>query len=278
MSILGEVIVCYSNNRSSMKNIIAIIGFSFFLLGATFNPTGIKQYQVKRVVIDAGHGGHDPGTHGKISREKDIALSIALELGSIIEEYLSDVEVIYTRADDTFIPLDKRADIANKSGADLFISIHANALGNKRVSGTETYVMGTHKIESNLGVAKRENSVILMEEDYKENYAGYDPNSPESHIMFSLYQNAYLANSLYLAEKIETQFKTRVGRHSLGVKQQGFLVLWRTSMPSVLVETGFLTNEKEERFLNDKLGQTYLASAIFRAVRDYKNEIEDNIN
>ena len=261
-----------------VRNIIVIIGFSFFLLAATFNTAGVKQYQVKKVVIDAGHGGHDPGTHGKVSREKDVALSIALELGDILEKYLSDVEVIYTRSDDTFIPLDERADIANKNGADLFVSIHANALANTRIRGTETYVMGTHKMESNLGVAKRENSVILMEEDYKENYAGYDPNSPESHIMFSLYQNAYLANSLALADKIETQFRTRVGRRSLGVKQQGFLVLWRTSMPSVLVETGFLTNEKEELFLNDKLGQTYIASGIFRAIRDYKNEIEDNIN
>ena len=261
-----------------IKNIILTTGFSFLLMAATFNPAGVKQYQVKKVVIDAGHGGHDPGTHGKISNEKDVALSIALKLGDIIKENLSDVEVIYTRSDDTFIPLDQRADIANKNGADLFVSIHANALGNPRIRGTETYVMGTHKLESNLGVAKRENSVILMEEDYKENYAGYDPNSPESHIMFSLYQNAYLVNSLALAGRIETQFKTRVGRHSLGVKQQGFLVLWRTSMPSVLVETGFLTNKNEELYLNDKLGQTYIASGIFRAIRDYKNEIEDNIN
>ena len=261
-----------------IKNIIFITGFSFFLLAASSNTTGIKQYQVKKVVIDAGHGGHDPGTHGKISNEKDVALSIALKLGDILKEHLSDVEVIYTRSNDTFIPLDERADIANKNGADLFISIHANALGNTRIRGTETYVMGTNKLESNLGVAKRENSVILMEEDYKENYAGYDPHSPESHIMFSLYQNAFLANSLALAGRIENQFKTRVGRHSLGVKQQGFLVLWRTSMPSVLVETGFLTNEKEERYLNDKLGQTYIASGIFRAIRDYKNEIEATIN
>ena len=261
-----------------VKNIIFVTSFSFLLLTASFTTVGVKQYQVKKVVIDAGHGGHDPGTHGKISREKDVALSIALKLGEILGEYLSDVEVVYTRDDDTFIPLDERADIANKNGADLFISIHANALGNKRIHGTETYVMGTHKIENNLNVAKRENSVILMEEDYQENYAGYDPNSAESHIIFSLYQNAYLANSLALADKIETQFKTRVGRHSLGVKQQGFLVLWRTSMPSVLIETGFLTNEKEEAYLNDDLGQTYIASGIFRAIRDYKNEIEDNIN
>ncbi len=245
---------------------------------ASFSTVGVKQYQVKKIVIDAGHGGKDQGTHGVFSEEKDVALSVAKKLGDIFNKYLPDVEVIYTRADDKFIPLEGRADIANENGADLFISIHANAMpaGNEYVHGTETYVMGTHKVEDNLNVARRENSVILMEEDFEERYEGYDPNAPESHILFALYQNAYLGNSLVLADKIESQFKHRVGRRSRGVKQAGFLVLWRTSMPSVLVEVGYLTNPKEEKYLNDELGQTYIASGIFRAVRDYKNEIETN--
>ncbi len=260
-----------------VRNIICIACFSLLLLMASFSTVGVKQYQVKKVVIDAGHGGKDPGTSGVFSDEKDIALNIAHKLGETINKYLPDVEVIYTRANDHFIPLEKRADIANENGADLFISIHANALpGSSATHGTETYVMGTHKVEDNLNVARRENSVILMEEEFEERYAGYDPNAPESHILFALYQNAYLGNSLVLADKIESQFKHRVGRRSRGVKQAGFLVLWRTSMPSVLVETGYLTNPKEEKYLNDELGQTYIASGIFRAIRDYKNEIETN--
>jgi len=261
-----------------VKNIICTACFSLLLLMASFSTVGVKQYQVQKIVIDAGHGGKDPGTHGVFSEEKDIALSVARKLGEILNKYLPEVEVIYTRPDDTFIPLEGRADIANKNGADLFISIHANAMppGNESVYGTETYVMGTHKVEANLNVARRENSVILMEENFEERYAGYDPNAPESHIIFSLYQHAYLGNSLVLADKIESQFKHRVGRRSRGVKQAGLVVLWRTSMPSVLVETGYLTNPKEEKYLNDELGQTYIASGIFRAIRDYKNEIETN--
>lgn len=257
-----------------MRNIIYIVCFSLFLLTVSFNTVGVKQYQVKKVVIDAGHGGQDPGTSGVFSKEKNISLGIALELGRIIEENVKDVEVIYTRKDDRFLELEQRAEIANKNGADLFISIHANAISVESVRGTESYVMGTHTLEGNLEVAKRENSVILMEENYEERYEGFDPLSPESHILFSLYQHAYLNNSLMLATKIEKQFKERVGRRSRGVKQAGFWVLWRTSMPSVLVEVGFLSNPAEEKYLNDRLGRIYLASGIYRAFRDYKAEIE----
>ncbi len=234
----------------------------------------MKEYKVKKIVIDAGHGGKDSGTLGSFSQEKDVALEIALKLGDIINKYLDDVEVIYTRNDDTFIGLENRASIANKNGADLFISIHCNAVGNHEVYGTESWVMGPHKTAGNLEVAKRENSVVLMEENYEETYGGFDPAAPESHILFSLYQNAYIGNSLKLAQNIEDQFKNRVGRHSRGVKQAGFLVLWKTSMPSVLVEVGFLSNKNEEKYLNDDLKQTYIASGIFRAFRDYKQEIE----
>ena len=257
-----------------MKNIVFILCFSLLLLLGSFNTSGIRQYKVRKVVIDAGHGGKDPGTHGRFSNEKDVTLAIALELGRTINKYLEDVEVIYTRTTDKFIPLDQRAEIANKNDADLFISIHANALHSHSVYGTETYVMGPHTFEGNLEVAKRENSAILMEENYEERYEGFNPSSPESHILFSLYQNAYQQSSLRLAEKIEAQFEQRVGRRSRGVRQAGFWVLWRTGMPSVLVEVGYLTNPEEEKFLNSELGQVYIASGIFRAFRDYKQEIE----
>ncbi len=266
----------FTNNRSPVKNIITIICFSLLLIAATFNTAGVKQYRVKKVIIDPGHGGKDPGTHGLVSKEKDIVLKIALQLGRIIKENMDEVEIIYTRTGDSFPSLEQRAEIANKNDADIFISIHANALppGHESIHGTESYVMGAHTREGNLEVAKRENAVILMEENYEERYEGFDPLSPESHILFSLYQGAYLNNSLRLADKIERQFKERVGRHSRGVKQAGFWVLWRTSMPSVLVEVGYLTNAKEEKYLNDELGQVYIASGIYRALRDYKQEIE----
>jgi len=248
---------------------------SILVVMASFTTTGKRAYRVQKVVIDAGHGGKDTGTTGRFSKEKEIALEIALELGKTIKRYQKDVEVVYTRTDDSFPSLVDRANLANKNGADLFISIHCNSAPySSRVYGTETYVMGLDKVAGNLEVAKRENRVILLEENYAENYEGFDPNSPESHILFSLYQNAYLDNSLSLAQKIEHQFKTRAGRRSRGVKQAPFWVLWKTSMPSVLVETGYLSNPKEEKDLNDKLKQSYIASGIFRAFRDYKQEIE----
>ena len=262
-----------------VRNIITIGLFSFLLLiitSSTLGPHFPTRNQVKKVVIDAGHGGHDPGTRGKYSREKEVALDIALELGSIIEKHLQDVEVIYTRDSDRFIDLDRRAEIANKSNADIFVSIHCNAFSRKDVHGTETYVLGTHKTKDNLEVAKRENSVILLEENYENRYEGFDPKSPESHILFELFQNAHVENSLNLAASIENQFKTRAGRHSRGVKQAGFWVLWRTTMPSVLVETGYLSNPSEEKDLNDDVQQSYIASAIFRAIRDYKQDMESS--
>ncbi len=243
----------------------------------SFNPQHNSSYRIKRVVIDAGHGGKDPGALGSFSKEKDIALAIALKVGNIINENLKDVEVVYTRDKDVFIPLHERSDIANKNDADLFISIHANAQkGGKTAFGTETYIMGAHTSERNLEIAKKENSVILLEENHEEIYEGFDPNSPESYILFSLYQNAYFHNSLKLADLIEDQFKNRVKRHSRGVKQAGLLVLWRSAMPSVLVEVGFLSNLNEEKYLNNDLNQSYIASAIFRAVRDYKEEVESS--
>lgn len=261
---------------TNVRNIVQIPLMVLVLLFVSFKPTGIKIYKINKIVIDAGHGGKDPGTQGNFSNEKDVALKIALDLGRIIHENLKDVQVIYTRNSDKFVELENRANIANKNDADLFISIHCNAVDHNkdRIHGTETYVMGLSASEGNLEVAKRENSVILLEDNYKERYEGFDPNSNESFILFSNYQNAYIENSINFADKVENQFVKRVGRASHGVKQARFWVLWRTAMPSVLIEVGFLSNPKEERFLNDDLGQVYLASAIFRAFRDYKNELE----
>jgi N-acetylmuramoyl-L-alanine amidase len=226
------------------------------------------------VVIDAGHGGHDEGTHGRLLKEKDIALTIALKVGAYIEKNVPGVKVIYTRKDDTYLALDERADIANKNRADLFICIHANANPNNKAYGTETFVMGIHKDEGNLSIAQRENSVILLDENYEERYEGFNPNSPESYILFQLTQSAYLENSLLFARKVEDQFKLRVGRTSRGVKQAGFVVLWRTTMPSVLIETGFLTNSTEEKFLANEQGQDLIASGIYRAFKEYKSDVE----
>ena len=231
-------------------------------------------YKIRTVVIDAGHGGHDSGAVGGNYVEKDIALSVALKLGSYIKQYLPDVKVIYTRTNDRFVELNERAAIANRNNADVFISIHVNAVSRESIYGTETYVMGMHVTERNFEVAKRENSVILLEENYEEKYANFDPNSPESYISFSLTQNAHLENSLLLASYIENQFGERAGRRSRGVKQAGFQVLWQTSMPSVLVEIGYLTNEKEARELSKPSVQANIASGIFRAFRDYKNSME----
>ena len=229
---------------------------------------------VDTVVIDAGHGGHDPGTRGKKVKEKDIALKIAMKLGTYIEKGLLDVKVIYTRKNDRYLALDERADIANKNKADLFICIHANAIVSTKAYGTETYVMGLSKENGNFEIAKRENSVILLDENHEERYEGFDPSSPESYILFSLTQSAYQENSLKFAQKVEEQFKNKVGRTSRGVKQAGFMVLWLTTMPSVLIETGFLSYPKEEDFLMSDKGQDLIASGIFRALKEYKLQLE----
>ena len=250
---------------------------SFFLTALIVFPWQIsvsKTSAIKTVVIDAGHGGKDPGCLGKHSQEKNIALSIALQFGAMIERLQPDVKVIYTRKTDVFIPLKKRAQIANKAGADLFISIHCNAHTMAEKFGTETYIMGLHVSKSNLRVAMRENSVILQEANHKRNYAGFNPSSSTSYILLSNYQSAHQDNSLSLASKIEEQFATEINRTSRGVKQSGFWVLARTGMPSVLVETGFLTNPKEEEYLSTPLGQASVATSLYKAFRDYKKELD----
>jgi N-acetylmuramoyl-L-alanine amidase len=235
-----------------------------------------KEYRIKKLVIDAGHGGHDSGCEGSAGMEKKNTLAIALRLGTKIREIYPNVEVIFTRETDKFIELHRRAEIANEAKADLFISIHCNStdLGNT-MTGTETYVLGMHRKEDNFAVAKRENASILLESDYKKNYDGFDPNSNEAYIMFSLFQNAYLDKSVLFAKNVEDAF-TSAGRRSLGVKQAGFLVLRETAMPSVLIETGFLNNRTEGGFLSSVGGQEVISEAIFSAFARYKKMVESD--
>jgi N-acetylmuramoyl-L-alanine amidase len=257
--------------------------FVIFFCGSFFPPRS-KPYGLTKVVIDAGHGGHDSGCLGKKTKEKDVALGISLKLGRFIEENYPDVKVIYTRSSDKFIGLKERAEVANNAKADLFICIHCNSactfdrkkkkeICNSEIEGVESWVMGLNKSEANLEVSKRENEVILMEKDYTSQYDGFDPNSPEANIIFSLYQNTYLEQSLRMATLVQQEVKSK-NRAGRGVKQAGFLVLYKTFMPSILIETGFLSNEKEEKFLGSEKGQEEIASSIFKAFQQYKGSME----
>ncbi|TVZ28245.1 N-acetylmuramoyl-L-alanine amidase [Gillisia sp. Hel_I_86] len=223
------------------------------------------------VVLDAGHGGKDPGNRGGGFKEKDIALSIILKIGKELEKN-NDIKVIYTRDKDEFIPLDTRAKIANDAKADLFVSVHCNA-HNSQAYGTETFVLGLHRNQANFEVAKRENSVIFLEEDYQITYDGFDPNSPESYIGMTIMQEEYLDQSILLADFVQKKFTNDLNRSNRGVKQAGFLVLRQTYMPSVLIETGFLTNTSEGKYLNSTNGQTKVAGAIVGAIKDYSHSI-----
>lgn len=225
------------------------------------------------IVIDAGHGGKDPGALGSFAKEKDITLNIALKTGDYIEKNIGNVKVLYTRKTDTFLDIKERAEFANRNKADLFISIHANWAKYSSIRGTETFVMGLAKDQENLEVAMKENEVILLEDNYTTKYEGFDPKSPESYIVFTLMQNIFLEQSTNLASYIQQQYKDRIKRTDRGVKQAGFWVLFMTTMPSVLTETGFITNPDEEKFLSSSQGQDYIASAIYRACRNYIEEI-----
>ena len=227
------------------------------------------------VVIDAGHGGHDPGAIGKISKEKNINLNVALKVGNLIKRNCDDVKVIYTRSKDVFIPLDRRAEIANNAKADLFISIHTNALANNRTAkGASTWTLGLAKSDANLEVAKRENSVILYESDYKTRYAGFNPNSAESYIIFEFMQDKYMEQSVHLASLMQKQFRQTCRRADRGVHQAGFLVLKASAMPSILVELGFISTPEEERYLNSEAGANTMAKGIYHAFLNYKREQE----
>ena len=226
------------------------------------------------VVLDPGHGGNDPGAIGRKGKEKNINLNVAVKLGNLIENNCKDVRVVYTRKTDKFVPLHTRAEIANNAKANLFISIHTNAVARKNsgVMGTETYTLGLHRTEENLEVSKKENTVILIEDDYKQRYAGFNPNSSESYIIFEFMQDKNMAQSVNFATLVQKNFKG-CNRIDKGVHQAGFLVLRETSMPSVLVELGYISNPTEENYLLSERGTSELANAIFKALINYKNNV-----
>lgn len=280
-----------------------MLALSAFIAGFTIYKG--KSGEIKTIVIDPGHGGKDPGCNGVTHKEKDVSLAVALKLGKLLEEHYKDVKIIFTRTTDVFVELEDRAQIANKAKADLFISIHCNAAGKpviikdpktgkKRVKtyknkkgkivvvekpnpvpfGTETYVMGLKNEEGKMKVATRENSAIFLEDNYEKKYGGFDPESEESYIIMSNYTSAYVIQSASLAVKLQEEYTKKAGRIDKGVHRQSIWVLWRTSMPSILTEIGYLTNPLEEQFLGSKEGQDYLAKAIFRGLRKYKDEVE----
>ena len=248
--------------------LICVIALSV-MLNSVYGQSNSDKFVV---VLDAGHGGEDPGNRGNGYYEKDIALKIVLKVGKELEKY-DDLKVIYTRKKDVFIPLDKRAEIANDAKADLFVSIHCNGVANSSPRGTETFVLGLHRNEDNLEIAMKENSVIKFEDDYEVKYDGFDPTSPESYIGFTIMQEEFLDQSVLLANFVQNQFQSTLNLKNRGVKQAGFLVLRETYMPSVLIETGFLTNKTEGAFLNSSKGQSKLSDAIVDGINNYKNII-----
>jgi len=245
--------------------------FSFLIIEMSFSTFANGNEKQMVIIIDPGHGGKDPGAVSMGVREKDIVLGVGLKLGKLITENFSDVKVIYTRSTDVFVPLIDRSKIANKNKASLFISIHANTCGTPSIRGTETFTLGLHRTSENLDVAKKENSVILLEDNYTQTYEGFDPNSSESYIMFELTQDIYLDQSLSFADDIQRQFQSKSVSPNRGVKQAGFLVLRQSSMPSVLIETGFVSNQQEAKYLNSEEGQRATALSILEAFRKFKN-------
>ena len=253
--------------------------FFIVLIGFIVFPSEVEAQttKIKTVVIDAGHGGKDAGAVGKKSKEKDITLAVAKKTGDYIKKKYPDVRVIYTRKTDVFVELMERARIANSNNADIFISIHCNSVANSsKTCGAETFIMGDHRNSANLAVAKRENASILYESNAEANYGGFDPNSTEAYIAFSFIQSEFKQRSLELAELIQNELVTKAKRNNRGVQQAGFLVLYKTAMPSVLVELGFISNPTEEQYMMSKDGQDYLASAIYRAFCTYKTNYEKN--
>jgi N-acetylmuramoyl-L-alanine amidase len=263
-----------------MKRIALSSFFIFLMVMGISHPLNLAKLSLNTIVIDPGHGGRDPGciAYGNDAFEKNVCLSISKKLGAMLQDSLPMVKIVYTRTSDVHIPLWERASIANKNNADLFISVHCNAHSIASFKGTETYVMGLHKTAGNLAVSKRENGAVTLEEDYKKNkaYEGFDPDSDEAHIILSLYQSAYRNQSLQLASKVQDNVEKKKIRKNLGVKEAGFLVLWKTAMPSVLVETGFLTNPEDKKYLLSDSGQDKIAGSILESIMEYKSQLEKN--
>jgi N-acetylmuramoyl-L-alanine amidase len=261
--------------KTYLQSIFVLFAFTFTIyLTSANNPKTKKDKFI--VVLDAGHGGKDPGRPTKYGyKESDIALKIVLAVGKALEQN-PNIKVIYTRQTDVFLELRERAKIANKADADLFVSIHCNA-HNTQAYGSETYVLGPHADQRNFEVAKQENEVIFLEANYEQHYDGFDPNSPESAIGLAVMQEEYLNQSIKLARLVEAGFSNKLSRKSRGVKQAGFWVLHNTYMPSVLIETGFITNKKEGDYLNSNKGKTEMSSEIKNAILDYKHLLDQNI-
>ena len=263
-------------NNAPGRPLTALLVLFFLLSSLSLGAQG-SDLRLRTVVIDAGHGGHDPGAISKLSKlsEKQINLDLALKLGARIEKECPDVKVIYTRKTDKFVELAERGNIANRNHADLFISIHVNSAKSTAASGTETFVMGTDKSASNMEVCKRENSVILLEDDYTTTYEGFDPDNPESYIIFNLMQNAHFEQSISFASLVQEKF---VGngpiKKSRGVRQAPLMVLWRTTMPSVLIEVGFLSNSSDRTLLNQAANRQKIANDIFEAFLDFKEQYD----
>ena len=264
--------------------------FIVFILIFTIQNKSFAQksnkFILKTVVIDAGHGGSDPGAHFGKLLEKDIALDVALKLGKKIKRSHPEVKIVYTRTKDVLIPLAERGKIANEAKGDLFISIHVNSVSSSKATGTETYTLGLHKSKANLDIAKKENSVIILEEDYKTKYQGFDPSNAESYIMIGLGQYSYGILSISFASMLEKNYKSKSGFLSRGIKQAGFLVLWRTSMPSILTEIGFISNTNDRRKMSTPQGRDKIAQSMATAFSEYKKSVEveshytssDNLN
>jgi N-acetylmuramoyl-L-alanine amidase len=254
------------------KSLVLVLHFGTLLIGLAVASTLKAQDTRFTVVLDAGHGGHDPGAQGAISREKDINLAVTLDLGAIIEQKFKDVKVVYSRKTDKYLTLQERADVVNNHHADLFICVHTNSAPSSSAYGAESFTLGLAKTKANLDVAMRENSVITLEENYKTKYQGFDPRSVDSYIMFEFMQDKYIDRSVQFASTIQKQFHSFCNRSDRGVRQAGFWVLHRSACPSVLVEVGFISNPAEERYLSSEQGQTEMATAIFNAFVEYKRD------
>ncbi len=261
------------SNRASMRFAKPIFLFVLVLCGCLLLPfSALAKAPVEKpftVVIDAGHGGKDPGAVGKISQEKNLNLDVSLLVGKLLSEQFPDIKVVYTRQTDIFLPLQQRADIVNANNADLFICIHTNSSESKTAQGVETFVLGTEKMDKNLDVAMRENSVIKLEADYQTAYQGFDPNSIDSYIMFELMQNAYMDQSLRFATLVQRQCVERLKRAERGVRQAAFWVLLKSACPSILFEMGFISNPEEEKYLNSTQGQQEIAQSICNAFAEF---------